>query len=145
LQFKGEKTISLDMGAKTLQATDQELHDVFANINLVFLNGPTFERLFKADPSMVGSFKLPCDVVVTAGTAGIYASINGQTAHQEIIPTEVVDTTGAGDAVAAAILFGLRQNCPLQEVLWMGVKAASVKIQAFGGAAVLASQKDLLR
>ena len=44
---------------------------------------------------------------VTAGAAGAFIAAGGETIDIKAIPCEAVDTTGAGDAFAGALLYGL--------------------------------------
>jgi len=56
-------------------------------------------------------------LVVTEGAKGAWL-FDGTTIHrQPAEPVEVVDTVGAGDAFFAALIHGLRQGLPLDEVL----------------------------
>lgn len=60
--------------------------------------------------------------------------VNGeQSIYQEAIPVEkVVDTTGAGDAYAAAFLFGWTAGRSLKESAELGTKVATAVIQQVG-------------
>ena len=49
-----------------------------------------------------------------------------------IKPTQLVDTTGAGDAYAAGLLFGVARNMPLEKAGALGSLAASEVISHFG-------------
>ena len=48
-------------------------------------------------------------------------------------PTHVVDTTGAGDAYASGVLFGLAQEYPLEKCGMLGSQCAAHVISHFGG------------
>lgn len=67
--------------------------------------------------------------VITMGEFGaVYA--NGDTmGHVPAIKTEIVDPTGAGDAITAAIIFGLLEDIPLDECVRLGVTAASLTLR----------------
>lgn len=47
-------------------------------------------------------------------------------------PDRLVDTTGAGDAYAAGLLFGLARSMPLEKAGALGALAASEVISHFG-------------
>lgn len=67
--------------------------------------------------------------VVTLGEAGLaYADSNGS-GYIGAIRTEVVDSTGAGDAFTGAMIFGLLNGVPVDEAMRLGVTAASLTLQ----------------
>lgn len=144
LQYKKDRTFSLDFGAKTLQSSPDEILEVVNQLDLVFLNRAIFDNLYNVPLTDLNTLEVNCDLIVTAGTDGMYGLINGTTYHQPIIPVkEVIDTTGAGDAVSAAIIFGYLKNYNPQKILEIGVNAASKKIQSYGGSNGHASLNDL--
>lgn len=68
--------------------------------------------------------------IVTMGSQGLaYAESNG-TGHISAVRTQVVDTTGAGDALTAGVIFGLVNDIPLDEAMRLGVTAASITLQS---------------
>lgn len=71
----------------------------------------------------------PKMVVITMGEHGaVYAS--GETAgHIPAIMTDIVNATGAGDAMTAAIIFGLTEGIPLDESVRLGVTAATLTLR----------------
>lgn len=67
--------------------------------------------------------------IVTLGERGLaYADASG-TGHIPAVTTHVVDSTGAGDALTAGVIFGLIQDMPLDEAIRLGVTAASLTLQ----------------
>jgi pseudouridine kinase len=66
--------------------------------------------------------------IVTLGSLGLaYASGEGG-GFIPAIQTEVVDTTGAGDALTAAVIYGLMNDFPVDEALRLGVSAATLTL-----------------
>jgi pseudouridine kinase len=51
------------------------------------------------------------------------------------IRTEIVDPTGGGDALTAAVLFGLLNDVPLDDAIRIGVSAATLTLR-YPGAVV---------
>ena len=51
----------------------------------------------------------PALVVVTRGGAGIYAASAGLELHRDAVPTDLVDTVGAGDSFTSGLLDGLHR------------------------------------
>jgi pseudouridine kinase len=50
--------------------------------------------------------------------------------HIPALQTPIVDPTGAGDAMTAAIIFGLREGIPIDECVRLGVTAASLTLRS---------------
>lgn len=67
--------------------------------------------------------------VITLGEYGVvYADAETQ-GHIPAVQTEIVDQTGAGDAMTAAIIFGLLEGIPLDECVRLGVTAATLTLR----------------
>ncbi len=66
--------------------------------------------------------------IITLGSQGlVYASGEGH-GFIPAIQTEVVDTTGAGDALTAAVIYGYVNDFPVDEALRLGVSAATLTL-----------------
>lgn len=138
LNYKSNTPMSIDLGAKTLMANNDELFSVFKQVDLVFMNKGTFKRLFKKKISLESitsllKDNLPFELIVTAGEKGVYAIISNNAYFQEAIPTIVADTTGAGDSLASAFIWAKYNKVDPKEMLKFAVSAASIKIKSFGG------------
>lgn len=67
--------------------------------------------------------------VVTMADKGLaYADGNGS-GFIRALHTQVTDPTGAGDALSGAVIFGLLNELPVDEVMRLGVTAASLTLQ----------------
>jgi len=64
-------------------------------------------------------------VVITLGEAGIFYSTPEGSGQMVPYPVEIVDVTGAGDALTAGILSGVVQGYPLKEACKYGLAAAA--------------------
>lgn len=73
--------------------------------------------------------------VVTLGDQGLAYADNSGGGYIRAIHTEVVDTSGAGDAFSGAVIFGLMNDVPVDEAMRLGITAASL---------TLASEKTVL-
>jgi ribokinase len=80
---------------------------------------------------------------VTRGSKGCYVSDGDLSFSLEAEKTEVVDTTGAGDAFCAGFLFGLLNNRNLKKCGRLGNKIASYCIQKVGCQTGLPTLKEL--
>lgn len=74
-------------------------------------------------------------VVARVGADGAVLHRRGQNpVHVAARPTEVVDTTGAGDAHAGALLAALAEGHDLEEAVWRANVAASLAVARLGSA-----------
>jgi pseudouridine kinase len=70
--------------------------------------------------------------MVTMAEFGVgYASAEGS-GHLPALRTEIVDPTGAGDALTAAVLCALLNGIPLDEAIRLGLSAAAVTLRTPG-------------
>nr|WP_310616482.1 aminoimidazole riboside kinase [Pantoea cypripedii] len=67
-------------------------------------------------------------LLVTQGKAGVKACHNGQTCHYPTLPVISVDTTGAGDAFVAGLLWGLAQHGLPENEPQLAARLASAQI-----------------
>ena len=68
--------------------------------------------------------------VVTLGEHGLaYADSSGG-GYIRAIHTDVVDTSGAGDAFSGAVIFGILNDVPIDEAMRLGVTAASLTLES---------------
>lgn len=66
--------------------------------------------------------------VVTLGDQGLAYADNSGGGYIRAIHTEVVDTSGAGDAFSGAVIFGLLNDVPVDEAMRLGISAASLTL-----------------
>ncbi|MBN2304072.1 MAG: carbohydrate kinase family protein [Anaerolineae bacterium] len=67
--------------------------------------------------------------IVTLAEQGlVYAGGQGS-GHIPAIHTQVVDKTGVGDALTAAVIFGLINQMPLDDAMRLGVSAAAITLR----------------
>lgn len=67
--------------------------------------------------------------IVTLGERGLAYSDGTNHGHIPAVKTKIVDETGAGDALTAAVIFGLLNDLPLDEAMRLGVTAASLTLR----------------
>jgi pseudouridine kinase len=67
--------------------------------------------------------------VVTLGEQGLAYADGSGGGFIRAVHTNVVDATGAGDALSGAVIFGLLNDVPLDEAMRLGVTAASLTLQ----------------
>ncbi len=67
--------------------------------------------------------------IITLGEFGVVYADAETTGHIPAVQTQIVDPTGAGDAMTAAIIFGLLEDIPLDECVRLGVTAATLTLR----------------
>lgn len=72
-------------------------------------------------------------LVVTLGAQGCEVWVDGEKTHvAPVVPKQVVDPTGCGDAWRGALLFGLEQGWPLVRCAELGNRLGALKIAQRG-------------
>jgi len=66
--------------------------------------------------------------IITLGAAGLYYATSGESGRIPPFPVEVVDVTGAGDALTAAVAYGLIEGMSPEETVRLGTAAAAQTI-----------------
>lgn len=82
-------------------------------------------------------------VLVTQGKEGVLAWHDGTVKHYPATPVECVDTTGAGDAFVAGLLFGLAAGQDLTPVIALAQRCGALATTAKGAMTALPWQHDL--
>jgi pseudouridine kinase len=68
-------------------------------------------------------------VIVTLSDFGLVYSTSDETGYIPAQYSEMVDSTGTGDAVTAAVMFGMANDLPITEAIRLGAAAASLTLQ----------------
>jgi pseudouridine kinase len=67
--------------------------------------------------------------VITLAEMGVCYATSNESGHIPALDIQVVDFTGAGDALSAAVIFGLLEEMPIGEAIRLGISAAALTIQ----------------
>ncbi len=67
--------------------------------------------------------------IVTLAELGVCYATPEVSGHVPAVKTEVVDRTGAGDALTAGVVFGLLNDFPIDEAVRLGASAAALTLQ----------------
>lgn len=67
--------------------------------------------------------------IITLADQGLVYATPGASGHIPAIECEIVDLTGAGDALTASVIFGLLNDFPVDEAVRLGVSAAALTLQ----------------
>lgn len=68
--------------------------------------------------------------IVTLGATGLIYATSQESGHVPAIECEIVDFTGAGDALTAAVIFGLLNDFAIDEAVRLGARAAALTLQS---------------
>lgn len=82
-------------------------------------------------------------VLVTQGKEGVIAWHDGTVKHYPATPVQCVDTTGAGDAFVAGLLYGLAAGQDLRPVIALAQRCGALATTAKGAMTALPWQHDL--
>ena len=113
-----------------------KLHLVTPNVTeAVALTGQSFES---SDPGAAledarALLALGVDIaLITLAEFGVVYATHETSGHIPAIQTPILDPTGAGDALTAAVLFGLVNDMELDDAVRLGVSAASLTLRHSG-------------
>jgi pseudouridine kinase len=67
--------------------------------------------------------------IVTLSEQGLAYADGSSAGHIPALHTTVVDATGVGDALTAAVIFGLLNDMPLDEAVRLGISAAAITLR----------------
>ena len=73
--------------------------------------------------------------IITLAEHGLCYATSETSGYIPAIRTAIVDPTGAGDALAAAVIFALLNKIPLDDAVRLGVSAASLTLRTRGAVA----------
>lgn len=68
--------------------------------------------------------------VITLAEKGVVYATSDTSGHIPGLTTNVIDVTGAADALTAAIIFGVMNDIPIDEAVRMGASAAAFTLQS---------------
>jgi len=67
-------------------------------------------------------------VIITLAEEGVVYATAHDSGHIPAMATEVIDSTGASDALTATVVFGLLNDFPIEEAIRLGVSAAALTL-----------------
>lgn len=68
--------------------------------------------------------------IITMAEMGLVYAAGDLSGHIPALRTEIVDFTGAGDALTAAVIFALLHEIPVEEAVRLGVAAAALTLRS---------------
>lgn len=70
--------------------------------------------------------------IIALGEFGVCYATSATSGRVPALRTEIIDPTGAGDALTASVIFGLLNDIPLDDAVRLGVSAASLTLSYRG-------------
>ncbi|MBF0277946.1 MAG: carbohydrate kinase family protein [SAR324 cluster bacterium] len=117
----------------------KKLPNLLEGIEILFPDGSEAEAMtgisWQGKPSCREVWKHLQDrglkkLIISMGGEGIFAATPGESEFMPAHPVPVTDVTGAGDALAAGVIWGLQQNLSFLEACEMGIRNASFTVQS---------------
>jgi ribokinase len=132
-----ESKLSFSPGMLCFKYGLDDLSELIARSEVLFISASELKSLMLSEDYEKGATKLlnlgAKNVCVTLGGIGSYvANSTGESYLIDAYQTDVVDTTGAGDAFAAGFLYGLLHEKGIYESGKLGNLVASFCIQEYG-------------
>lgn len=138
---------SLDVGAELTALEKGKLLRILGLFDICFMNRRAYKNIFEAGPHRAGLLKdFPKGLgvlVITLGPRGAMATDGENVFFKPAHRVEVKDTTGAGDAFAAAFDAIWMQSGDVEKALTYAVAEAAIKIQHIGAREGLPTMKEL--
>lgn len=125
--FPGKVALTLS-DPRCVERHQSVLHNLIKDIDLVFGNELELGAFYNQGNFLDNIQALTRDVervVCTHGPEGVYTSTPTEFLHQPALPVKVVDTTGAGDSFAGAVMWGLMNGKSLSEAASVGLRVAA--------------------
>lgn len=113
--------------------------ELLSNFSLVTPNALEAEALTGIQVQTIGDATAAAQQLVSSGVQLAIVTLEGEGlvyatpaehGHVPAIACEIVDPTGAGDALAAAVIYSLLENVPVDEAVRLGVSAATLTLQS---------------
>jgi len=131
-------TISLDTNYDPTEGWDGGLHEALRYVDVFLPNETELRAIAGAqdtDTALERLAQYMPAIAVKLGGKGGRAYQNGQAAHADALPVDVVDTTGAGDSFDAGFVYGYLHGWDLGRTLQLACACGSLSTRAAGGTA----------
>jgi len=115
---------------------------LLGKIDLLILNAVEAQQLEEATGKTADALGI-ADVVITLGAQGCKWVSDAGEKHFDAYPTEVVDTTGAGDTFTGYLVAALDRGMDMDGAIDLALKAASLMVARRGTADVIPDLKEI--
>ncbi len=104
-----------------------------------------FETLFSLDKNDILNLGVECIIETKGGDGSIIYRKNFEKAVPPVKPKRIVETTGAGDAFRAGLLYGLANEKDLEEACKIGAYMGAKSVEEFSGQLYIANLNELTK
>lgn len=128
--------VYMDCQAHDFSLHDPQVKDALGKVDIFSPNAQEARKLTGKDDlsdALVELLRFTPTVIIKDGSSGSHLQNEGQTLHEQGIPVDVVDTTGAGDNFNCGFLFGQVRGYSLQQSLRIANICGGLSTQGFGG------------
>ena len=108
-------------------------------------SGLTPEELCEELSRRVVSARIPSMVVTMGSRGAVYADMNGDNGVYPARKVKVRDTTGAGDAFCAGVLYAAETDMPLPEALKLGACSAAASLSEVSASDGVKTKDEVLK
>ena len=133
---QAELPISVDVADPFVVSMCKDIlwHVIEEFADIVFLNEEEARTLTGLEPreALAAVAEHAPVVVVKLGGKGSLVSVDGEVHHVPVFPVEALDTTGAGDAYAAGLLYGLLHGWPADRAGALASRVAALTVAQVG-------------
>lgn len=138
---------SLDLGAELAELKKRDLLGIVELFDVCFMNRRSYKKVFGKKPNKKGILRIFPEklgaLVVTMGSRGVMATDGSRVIVRPPYEVEVKDSTGAGDAFAAAFDAVWLQSGDMKKSVEYALAEAAIKIQHVGGREGLPIMEEL--
>lgn len=134
LEQRGTARLAFNPSAADLRKDKDFLAQIVAMSEVLIVNKEEQEMLGMMGPKITA---------VTDGLSGVDVFDGGKKIHGEPVPSEVLETTGAGDAFSSGFLAGLFWGKDLETAMKWGILNASSVVTKLGAQEGLLRREDL--
>lgn len=140
--------LSLDVGVEPALRARAEIESLLPSVSILSLGMDEASPLFNVDsPEEAAQSALERGVLAAAiklGSQGCLLADHDRVFRQPAFPVQVVDTTGAGDAFCAGLLFAYLRRLDLPVAATIANASGALATAAIGGGPVLPGRDQLI-
>lgn len=142
-----EHHVQLVFDVEPMSVKDMQQVEIIKFADIIFINEMAYERLklMLGEDCIEKMNQSVPTIVLTLGASGSVSYHKGRRTVHKVVPTEVVDTTGAGDTYNASYLYAFSQGWKIELCGKFASMAASEKIRHLGARSGILTPEVLLK
>ncbi|MCL5788594.1 MAG: PfkB family carbohydrate kinase [Candidatus Marsarchaeota archaeon] len=137
---------TFDPGSSSGRFSAKQLGSMVSRCEVSFLSSREVDRAALEGVSLIDDARFSRKIlVIKMGGKGVEVHFHGGALKMEPLPSEVVDTTGAGDAFASAFVFRYLRDKDVAEATRWGTASAALKVRRLGSKSGVPTLDELQR